>query len=92
MPLSSRQRFVLPSPAPHRLCLLLPSFMTHFMTSRLRVTGSTHPEAEMGACRVCSKGECQGVWGCPVMILLLITGYSAIPEQCLSSEGCKETP
>lgn len=46
----------------------------------------------MGACRVCSKGECQGVWGCPVMILLLITGYSAIPEQCLSSEGCKETP
>lgn len=66
--------------------------MTHFMTSRLRVTGSTHPEAEMGACRVCSKGECQGVWGCPVMIPLLITGYSAMPEQCLSSEGLQGDP
>lgn len=68
--LSSWQRFVLLSPTPHCLCLLLPSFVTHFMTSRLRVTGSTHPEGEMGACRVCSERECQGVRGCSVMVPL----------------------
>lgn len=55
-PPSSSHGFVLSPPTLHCRCLLLPSVVTHFMTSRLRVTRLNTPRGRHG----CAQGAWQG--------------------------------
>lgn len=79
-----------PAPGARCLLLLLPLFLTHFMTLRLRVTRLNTPLGRYGC--VQGRGNVLGGSGfCSAISPLLGRGCSVLQGQHPSARGCRET-
>lgn len=89
-PPSSSHGFVLSPPTLHCRCLLLPSVVTHFMTSRLRVTRLNTPRGRHGCAQGARQGSVLRGLGSPCSASSAWRRALGVPRAAPEPWGCKE--